>query len=35
MALYENVEGRLRDNDRLRYDLRALARFFLIMGTSW
>ena len=28
MALYGNVEGRFRDNDELRYSLRALARFF-------
>jgi hypothetical protein len=28
MALYGNVEGRFRDNDELRYSLRALDRFF-------
>ncbi len=28
MALYGNVEGRFRDNDELRYSLRALERFF-------
>ena len=28
MALYSNVEGRFRDNDELRYSLRALTRFF-------
>ncbi|MDD2880770.1 MAG: Stealth CR1 domain-containing protein [Rhodoferax sp.] len=28
MAAYGNVEGRYRDNDELRYSLRALARFF-------
>lgn len=28
LALYGNVEGRFRDNDELRYSLRALARFF-------
>jgi hypothetical protein len=28
MAPYGNVEGRFRDNDELRYSLRALARFF-------
>ncbi len=28
MALYGNVEGRFRDNDELRYNLRALERFF-------
>ena len=28
MALYGNVEGRFRDNDELRYSLRALTRFF-------
>jgi hypothetical protein len=28
MAQYGNVEGRFRDNDELRYSLRALARFF-------
>lgn len=28
MALYGNVEGRFRDNDELRYSLRALSRFF-------
>ena len=28
MAVYGNVEGRFRDNDELRYSLRALARFF-------
>ena len=28
MAAYGNVEGRFRDNDELRYSLRALARFF-------
>ncbi|MBS3996279.1 MAG: Stealth CR1 domain-containing protein [Hydrogenophaga sp.] len=28
MALYSNVEGRFRDNDELRYSLRALERFF-------
>jgi hypothetical protein len=28
MALYSNVEGRFRDNDELRYSLRALETFF-------
>jgi hypothetical protein len=28
MAIYSNVEGRFRDNDELRYSLRALERFF-------
>ncbi len=28
MALHGNVEGRFRDNDELRYSLRALERFF-------
>jgi hypothetical protein len=28
MALYGNVEGRFRDNEELRYSLRALERFF-------
>jgi hypothetical protein len=28
MALYGNVEGRYRDNDELRYNLRALERYF-------
>ena len=28
LALYANVEGRFRDNDELRYSLRALERFF-------
>jgi hypothetical protein len=28
MAVYGNVEGRFRDNDELRYSLRALAQFF-------
>jgi Stealth protein CR2, conserved region 2/Stealth protein CR1, conserved region 1 len=28
MAQYGNVEGRFRDNDELRYNLRALERFF-------
>jgi Stealth protein CR2, conserved region 2/Stealth protein CR1, conserved region 1/Stealth protein CR4, conserved region 4 len=28
MAVYGNVEGRFRDNDELRYNLRALERFF-------
>ena len=28
LALYSNVEGRFRDNDELRYSLRAVARFF-------
>ena len=28
MALYANVEGRFRDNDELRYSLRALERYF-------
>lgn len=28
MALYGNVEGRYRDNDELRYSLRALEQFF-------
>jgi Stealth protein CR2, conserved region 2/Stealth protein CR4, conserved region 4/Stealth protein CR1, conserved region 1 len=28
LALYSNVEGRFRDNDELRYNLRALERFF-------
>jgi Stealth protein CR2, conserved region 2/Stealth protein CR1, conserved region 1 len=28
MAMYGNVEGRFRDNDELRYSLRALERFF-------
>jgi hypothetical protein len=28
MALYGNVEGRFRDNDELRYSLRAVDRFF-------
>ena len=28
MALYGNVEGRFRDNDELRYSLRALEQFF-------
>lgn len=28
MALYANVEGRYRDNDELRYSLRALEQFF-------
>lgn len=28
MAPYSNVEGRFRDNDELRYSLRALERFF-------
>ena len=28
MALYGNVEGRFRDNDELRYSLRALQTFF-------
>ncbi len=28
MALYSNVEGRFRDNDELRYSLRALEQFY-------
>ncbi|MBC7548266.1 MAG: Stealth CR1 domain-containing protein, partial [Polaromonas sp.] len=28
LALYSNVEGRFRDNDELRYSLRALVKFF-------
>ena len=28
IAIYGNVEGRFRDNDELRYNLRALERFF-------
>ena len=28
LALHSNVEGRFRDNDELRYNLRALQRFF-------
>ncbi|MBY0411858.1 MAG: Stealth CR1 domain-containing protein, partial [Burkholderiaceae bacterium] len=28
MAVYGNVEGRFRDNDELRYSLRALERYF-------
>lgn len=28
MAVYSNVEGRFRDNDELRYSLRALEQFF-------
>lgn len=28
MAMYGNVEGRFRDNDELRYSLRALERYF-------
>lgn len=28
MALYSNVEGRFRDNDELRYSLRALEKYF-------
>ena len=28
LAVYSNVEGRFRDNDELRYSLRALERFF-------
>ena len=32
MALYGNVEGRFRDNDELRYSLRALERFFPAHG---
>ncbi len=28
MAVYSNVEGRFRDNDELRYSLRALAKYF-------
>ena len=28
MALYSNVEGRFRDNDELRFNLRALEKFF-------
>ena len=32
MALYSNVEGRFRDNDELRYSLRALERFFPAHG---
>lgn len=28
MAIYANVEGRFRDNDELRFSLRALERFF-------
>jgi hypothetical protein len=28
MAIYSNVDGRFRDNDELRYSLRALDRFF-------
>jgi Stealth protein CR2, conserved region 2/Stealth protein CR1, conserved region 1 len=28
MAIYSNVDGRFRDNDELRYSLRALERFF-------
>lgn len=32
MAQYGNVEGRYRDNDELRYNLRALERFFPAHG---
>ena len=32
MGLHGNVEGRFRDNDELRYSLRALARFFPAHG---
>ena len=32
MALHGNVEGRYRDNDELRYSLRALERFFPAHG---
>lgn len=32
MALYGNVEGRFRDNDELRYSLRALERYFPSTG---
>jgi hypothetical protein len=32
MGLYGNVEGRFRDNDELRYSLRALDRFFPAHG---
>ncbi|MEI8171256.1 MAG: Stealth CR1 domain-containing protein [Rhodoferax sp.] len=32
MAVYSNVEGRFRDNDELRYSLRALERYFPAHG---
>ncbi|MDC8774274.1 stealth family protein [Roseateles albus] len=32
MAVYGNVEGRFRDNDELRYSLRALERYFPAHG---
>ena len=32
MALYSNVEGRFRDNDELRYSLRALEQFYPAHG---
>ncbi|MCV2353335.1 Stealth CR1 domain-containing protein [Paucibacter sp. B2R-40] len=32
MAVYGNVEGRFRDNDELRYNLRALERYFPAHG---
>jgi hypothetical protein len=32
MAIYGNVEGRFRDNDELRYNLRALERYFPAHG---
>ena len=32
LAIYGNVEGRFRDNDELRYSLRALERFFPTHG---
>jgi Stealth protein CR2, conserved region 2/Stealth protein CR1, conserved region 1 len=32
LALYGNVEGRFRDNDELRYSLRALEKFFPAHG---
>lgn len=32
LAVYGNVEGRFRDNDELRYSLRALERFFPLHG---
>ena len=35
MALHGNVEGRFRDNDELKYSLRALERFFPGHGHSY
>src|SRR5688500_2635089 len=35
LAMYGNVEGRYRNNDELRFSLRALERFFPDHGKVW